>query len=166
MEETGESVSEENMGQQARAAKKALFVAIREGESVHEHIKAMTELFEALAVIGDPVTEEDRVVHLLASLPDSYDMLVTALEANSEAVPKMEIVTERLLHEERKMNEKGTGDDGRKALSVGHKRGNRKKQPTCYFCKKPGHFKRDCRKLAAQGTRRLTSQSTQQARLM
>ena len=61
----------------------------------------MTELFEELAVVGDPVSDEDRVVHLLASLPDSYDMLVTALEANSETVPKMEIVTERLLHEKR-----------------------------------------------------------------
>ena len=130
--------------------RKLYSLRLREGESVHEHIKAMTELFEALAVIGDPVTEEDQVVHLLASLPDSYDMLVTALEANSEAVPKMEIVTERLLHEERKMKEKGTGEDGQKALSVGHKRGNGKKQLTCYFCKKPGHFKRDCRKLAAQ----------------
>ena len=48
--------------------------------------------FEALAVIGNPVTEEDRVVHLLASLPDSFNILVTALEANPE-VPKMENVT-------------------------------------------------------------------------
>ena len=38
----------------------------------------------------------------------------------------MEIVTERLLHEERKIKEKGTGDDGRNVFSVGHKRGNRK----------------------------------------
>ena len=30
-------------------------------------------------VIGDPITEEDRVVHLMASLPDSYNVLVTAL---------------------------------------------------------------------------------------
>ena len=85
------------MGQQARAVKKTLFVATK--ESVHEHIKAMTELFEVLevlAVIGDPVTEEDHVMHLLASLPDSYNMLATALEANSEAVPKMEVVMERL----------------------------------------------------------------------
>ena len=59
----------------------------------------MTETFEALAVIGDPVSEEDCVVHLLASLPESFNMLVTALEASSE-VPKMETVTERLLHEE------------------------------------------------------------------
>lgn len=41
------------------------------------------------------------MVHLLASLPESYDMLVTALEANSE-IPKIEFVTEKILHEERK----------------------------------------------------------------
>ncbi len=34
----------------------------------------MTELFEAFAVIDNPVTEEDRVVHLLAGLPESYKM--------------------------------------------------------------------------------------------
>ena len=34
------------------------------------------------------------VVYLLGSLPDSYEMLVTALEANKE-VPDMETVIER-----------------------------------------------------------------------
>ena len=69
----------------------------------------MTKLFEALMVIGDSVSDEHRVVLLLASLPDSYDMLVTALEAKSETVPNMEIITERLLHEERKIKEKEAG---------------------------------------------------------
>ena len=77
--------------------KRKLFsLKLKEGESVHQHIKTMTEPFEALAVIGDAVTEEDQVVYLLASFPPSYDMLVTALEAQSENVPKWELVTERL----------------------------------------------------------------------
>ena len=71
-------------------------------------------------MIGDALTEEDGVVHLLlASLPDSYNMLVTALEAQSENVPKWELVTERLLHEELKLNEKApisTDIHGRKVL--------------------------------------------------
>ena len=54
---------------------------LSEGESEHQHIKTTIKVFEALAVIGDPVSEEAKVVHLLASLPTSYDMLVTALEA-------------------------------------------------------------------------------------
>ena len=37
----------------------------------------------------------DRVVYLLGSLPESYNTLVTALEAH-ETVMKMEVVTERL----------------------------------------------------------------------
>ena len=39
-------------------------------------------------MIGDPVSEEDCVVHLLASLPGSFNMLVTALEANPEVRTK------------------------------------------------------------------------------
>ena len=74
---------------------------MKDGESVQGHIKAMTELFNELAIVGDTIEEEDRVVYLLASLPDSFNTLVTALEASKD-VPKMEGVTERLLHAERK----------------------------------------------------------------
>ena len=81
--------------------KRLYSLRIKEGGSVQEHIKTLTEIFNELSVVGDVITDEDRVVHLLASLPDSYNVLATALEA-SEEVPKMEIVTERLLHEERK----------------------------------------------------------------
>ncbi len=51
------------------------------------------------------MSEEDKVVYLLASLPDSYNMLVTSLEVQ-ETVPKWSVETERLLHEETKMKEK------------------------------------------------------------
>ncbi len=75
---------------------------LRDGaDSAQEHIKLMTEIFDALTVAGETVSEEDRVVYLLASLPESYNVLVTALEA-SEKVPKLEVVTERILHQERK----------------------------------------------------------------
>ena len=79
---------------------------LKEGGSVNEHIKTMSEIFEELAVIGDAISEEDRVVHLLASLPDSYNVLVTALEAQSENMPSWSLVTERLLHQESKLKEK------------------------------------------------------------
>ena len=37
----------------------------------------MTELFDSLAVAGEDVSEEDRVVYLLASLPKPYNILCT-----------------------------------------------------------------------------------------
>ena len=67
----------------------------------------MIEIFESLSVIGNPESEEDRVVYLLESLPDCYNTLATALEANQD-VPQMEVVTECLLHEEHKLNDRGS----------------------------------------------------------
>ena len=65
--------------------------------------KALTEIFNDLTVIGDNIDDEDWVIYLLASLPDSYEMLVTALEANTEVL-NVETVIEWLLHKERKSN--------------------------------------------------------------
>jgi hypothetical protein len=117
---------------------------LKDGESVQNHIKAMTELFNELAIVGDAIEEEDRVVYLLASLPDSFNTLVTALEA-SEEVPKMEVVTERLLHAERKRREKSCPDSsGEKAMMT--KRQFRGRGPQCHYCKKYGHIQRNCTK--------------------
>ena len=81
----------------------------------------MTETFTELSVIGDTVSDEDRVVLLLASLPESFGVLVTALEASTE-VPTMETVTEHLLREEQKMKSSETSrDNGEKAMYAGQK---------------------------------------------
>jgi hypothetical protein len=58
------------------------------------------------------MSEEDRVICLLASMPESFGVLIKALEANVE-IPKMGIVTERLLHEVWKREEK-EGDTRRR----------------------------------------------------
>ncbi|KAK3747962.1 hypothetical protein QZH41_007086 [Actinostola sp. cb2023] len=84
--------------------------------------------------------EEDKVVTLLASLPDKFDMLVTALEANSE-VPNMEVVTERLFHEENKLKERETVEKPYEKVMLGTKS---KDRPKCHHCGKPGHLKRNC----------------------
>ena len=101
--------------------RKLYALKLKEGGSVNEHKKTMNEIFEGLAVIGDAVSEEDRVVHLLACLQQSYNVLVTALDAQSENIPKWKLVTERLLHQESKLKEKATMplEDGRKALTAG-----------------------------------------------
>ena len=69
---------------------------------VTDHIKTMLEMFNELSIVGDAITDEDRVVYLLASLPESFNTLVIALESNP-TVPEMETVIERLMHEERKL---------------------------------------------------------------
>ena len=53
----------------------------REGESVQEHIKIMTELFSELAIVGDAIEENDQVVYLLATLPDSFNLSLLHLKS-------------------------------------------------------------------------------------
>ena len=99
---------------------------------MQEHVKAMTKISEGLSVIGDPISKEDRLVHLLASLPDPNNMLVTVFEANME-VPKFEVVTERLLHEERKLKEQEVvGARSDRAMTVQQR--SKTKGLKCHHC--------------------------------
>ena len=124
--------------------RKLYSLRLKERQSVQQHIKEMTEVFEEPSIVGDPIKEEDRVVHLLASLPPSFDVLVTALEA-SEDVPKMEMVTERLLREEIKLKEKGAcGGTAHDMKALTSTQRPRKKGPICNDCGKVGHIKRNC----------------------
>ena len=116
---------------------------LKEGQPIQKHIKTMTEIFDELATIGDPLDDEDKVIHLLASLPKSYDMLVTALEALPE-VPEIEVVTERLLHEERKQKDTDSRVEV-KAMTSKHRYNG--EGPKCHHCGKYGHMKRECREL-------------------
>ena len=100
--------------------RKLYSLRLQERDSLQDHIKRITELFDELTFVGDNISDEDRVVHLLASLPDSYDVLVTALESNS-TLPAMEVVVERLLHEERKLKDRsstGSGASNNSALTI------------------------------------------------
>ena len=98
-----------------------------------------------MSIIGDLLDEENQVVHQLASLPESYDMLVMALEASSE-VPKLEIVTERLLHDESKRIDKETTSTEVKAMTSNHR--TTRRGPKCHNCGKIGHIRKDCRLLS------------------
>ena len=116
--------------------KRKLFsLRLAEGGSVHEHVKLMTEICEELSVIGEAISEEDRVVYLLASLPKSYNVLVTAPEASAD-IPTLAVVSERLLHEETKMKSRSNQLNQEGALTTSFK-----KKLRCHFCNKLGHFK-------------------------
>ena len=75
---------------------------IKKGSSIETHMKEMKELADRLAALGAAVLEEDQVVTLLGSLPPSYQMLVTTLEARNELT--LNYVQQSLVHEEKKQS--------------------------------------------------------------
>lgn len=107
-----------------------------------DHIKEMVELFNKLAVVGAPIDNEDQVVYLLASLPEFYDTLVTALKANKKVL-SMETVIDHLTYEERKAIEQDSSTGSKeKALSQHGKKA--KFSIHCHYCKSVGHMIKDC----------------------
>ena len=59
---------------------------LKDGDSVQDHVKSLTENFNKLSVIGAEMEEEDKVVHLLASLPSTYDTLYSTQHESSHVM--------------------------------------------------------------------------------
>ena len=85
--------------------KKRYFRSVmREGSSAEDHMKYMKELSNKLAAINAAVSEEDQVVTLLGSLPDSYSTLVIALETCVDDL-SLEYVQQALINEDQRRGE-------------------------------------------------------------
>ena len=74
--------------------RKLLSMKLSEGGFVQEHVKLMTELCNKLSAIGEPVSEEDHVIFLLASLPgDGYRRQATG---RGNVILKMNLPVEKV----------------------------------------------------------------------
>ena len=128
-----------------RLRKRLYNLKLKPNSDLQAHLKSFVECFEALAVIGDAVEEEDRVISLLASLPDNYSTLVTALES-VEKVPTWAVVTEKLLNFESKLKSVEPELTEDKVLVTKRHNNNffKKKSFNCYECGGENHIKKNC----------------------
>ena len=118
-----------------RLERKLYSMKLDNSTDLQSHLKRFVELFDKQAVIGDAVDEEDKVINLLASLPEGYSTIVTALES-MDKVTTWAAVTERLLHEEKlRTSTVHTG----KSLYVKNMFKS-SKNVHCYECNQLGHF--------------------------
>ena len=74
---------------------------------------------------------------------------MTALEAN-EDVPKLEVVTERILHQERKSNYRSEASLTMESPMTTRRYSKGKPKPRCHHCGRLGHIKRFCRDLRVE----------------
>lgn len=129
-----------------------------EGDNVLAHITKVRTMADKLEAVGAGIEEEDTVMTLLCSLPESYGSLITALESRAEDLT-LEFVAARLLHEEQKRLENHTMDSNTRETAFqvhtypGDENIARKPRPStqypCHYCGKVGHWKRECKKRMA-----------------
>eukprot|EP00253_Pinus_taeda_P020245 PITA_20245 len=91
---------------------------MKDGDSVAEHMNAFNVVVSQLSSVDIKISDEDKCISLLCSLPDSWDSLVIAIGINATALQFDEIVSALLTEEMRRKNmdnqneAKTTSDEG------------------------------------------------------
>eukprot|EP00253_Pinus_taeda_P027720 PITA_27720 len=84
--------------------KKLYNLRMKDGESVTEHLNAFSNVVSQLSSIDIKISNEDKCISLLCSLPDSWDSLVIAIGSNAATLQFDEIVSSLLAEEMRRKN--------------------------------------------------------------
>jgi hypothetical protein len=77
--------------------KKLYNLRMRDGDSVAEHFNAFNYVVIQLVSIESKLSDEDKCISLLFSLPDSWDSLVVAIGSNKTSLKFDEVVSSLLM---------------------------------------------------------------------
>ncbi len=116
-------------------------IKMQEGDDMLVHINSVKALVDQLRSMEVNITDEDVYMVLLMNLPPSFDNLVTNLESMSTNDVDLQFIVARLLHEVSKRKE----CESCKTTALVNKT-HKPNEKLCFYCKKPGHFVRNCLK--------------------
>lgn len=97
-----DSFERTGVSSQLRLRKTLLTMRYAPTESMASHFLKFDKLIRELKSTGAKIEETDIVCHLLLTMPEEYDMVVTALETMSSGQLTLSFVKTRLLDEEAK----------------------------------------------------------------
>lgn len=113
--------------------------------SMESHISELTNLFQKLVDLGEEqLSEKWMVAMVLSSLPRSYDALVTALEARPEVDLTISLIKSKLIDEYNRRKEANDSYESNNSVLK-----TTQSKLSCFFCKRHGHLKKDCKKYKA-----------------
>jgi hypothetical protein len=132
-----------------------------DGDSVAEHLNALNTVVSQLVCVEIKISDEDKCINLLCSLPDSWDSVVVAIGSNTTSLKFDEVISSLLLEEKRQNNMEGQSIDelfarGRsqernrskflsgRSKSKGRSKSSIKFVKVSWRCGK-GHYKKQCR---------------------
>ena len=91
--------------------KKLYNLTMKNGDSVTENLNAFNTMVSQLSSVEIKISDEDKCISLLCSLPDSWDSLVIAIGSNATTLQFDEIVSALLTEEMRQKNMESQNGD-------------------------------------------------------
>jgi hypothetical protein len=129
---------------------------MKHGDSVTKNLNDFNIVVSQLLSVDIKISDEDKCISLLCSLPDSWDSLVVAIGSNTTTLSFDDGVSSLLLEEMKKKNMEGKGkaalfargrsqERNRSNSSSGISKSPRKFIKVCWRCGKEGHYNKKCR---------------------
>jgi hypothetical protein len=87
--------------------KKLYNLRMRDGDSMVEHLNAFNIVVSQLVYVEIKISNEDKCISLVCSLPDSWDSLVVAIGSNTTSLKFDEVVSSLFSKEMRWKNMEG-----------------------------------------------------------
>lgn len=131
-------------------------------ESVVQHVSRVQNLAAQLKDLGENVSEVAIMAKVLDSLPSRYNALQTAWDSVPVENQSLENLLERLIEEEKRFEGDGDITSALADVSLGGKKkkivagsagktsgkgwDSDKADVECFYCKRKGHYARECRK--------------------
>ncbi|BES99088.1 Hypothetical protein2 [Nesidiocoris tenuis] len=119
---------------------------------LEDHFLAFDSIIRDLCDQGTKFDEPDKVCHLLLSLPQQYESVITALETVSDV--KLDFVKSRLLDEELKIASKQPYNGDKEEVVF------KASNSGCYLCGNKSHYKAQCPRNNSRGSRGRRGQTT------
>jgi len=121
--------------------RKFFTIKMQKGNDMLVHINTVKALANQICSIEVNIMDEDVYMVLLMNLPPSFDNLITSLESMSTKDVDLQFIVARLLHEVSKTKECESSE----TITLVNKT-HKSNEKLCFYCKKLGHFVRNCLK--------------------
>lgn len=109
-------------------------------EKLQDHFLKFDSLINSIEALGSKLDEDDKVCHLLLTMPTMYDNVVTAIETMSvDKSITLDFVKSCLLDAEIKKNEQSQNVKGNENVFTAPK------YIECFKCHKKGHIAAECK---------------------
>ena len=137
-------------------------------EPLTQYFRRATELRDQLAATDHSIDDQELIMCVLNGLPPQFTIIRSVLLTTTNKLELHEVLVKLLQEEQRIQREEGNTTTAYYSGNPKYSTGTAGSNPrTCYYCGKPGHVIRDCRKKKhdeqqrRQGDRRDTEPGTE-----